>query len=95
MSYKLTFHPKALKEFKKLNSSFREQFKKKLESRLENPKVSKDKLSAYDNVYKIKLRTVGYRLAYKVLDKEILIIVLAVGQRKNSKIYKLLQAREK
>ncbi|WP_455756007.1 type II toxin-antitoxin system RelE family toxin [Sulfurimonas sp.] len=93
MSYKLTFHPKALREFKKLDNSLKEQFKKKLSERLENPKVKKDKLSGFDEVYKIKLRTAGYRLAYEVKDSEILIIVLAVGQRDNSKIYKLLADR--
>ena len=93
MSYKLTFHPKALKEFKKLDSSLKEQFKKKLQERLENPKVQKDKLSGFDEVYKIKLRTAGYRLAYEVKDNEILIIVLALGQRENNKIYKLLAKR--
>ena len=93
MSYKLTFHPKALREFKKLDNSLKEQFKKKLLERLENPKVKKDKLSGFDEVYKIKLRTAGYRLAYEVKDSEILIIVLAVGQRDNSKIYKLLADR--
>lgn len=94
MSYKLTFHPKALKEFQKLESSLKEQFKKKLLERLENPKVPKDKLSGFEDVYKIKLKRAGYRLAYKVLDDEVILIVLAVGQRENSKIYKLLASRE-
>ncbi len=93
MSYKLTFHPKALKEFKKLDNSLKEQFKKKLQERLKNPKVQKDKLSGFNEVYKIKLSTAGYRLAYEVRDNEILIIVLAVGQRENNKIYKLLAKR--
>jgi len=42
MSYSLEFHPKALKEWHKLNPSVKEQFKKKLKERLENPKVAKD-----------------------------------------------------
>ena len=61
MIYYLDFHPKALKEWKKLNQSIKIQFHKKLKERLENPKVVKDKLSGYDNVYKIKLRNIGYR----------------------------------
>ncbi len=93
MSYRLSFHPKALKEFKKLDVSLREQFKKKLAERLEVPRVAKDKLSGFEDVYKIKLRTAGYRLAYKVEDDELIVIVLAVGQRENSKIYKLLSGR--
>ena len=93
MSYKLSFHPKALKEFKQLNYSISEQFKKKIAQRLENPRVEKDKLSGFDDVYKIKLRAAGFRLAYKVEDENITVIVLAVGKRENNKIYNLLHGR--
>lgn len=93
MNYKLSFHPKALKEFKQLDKSISEQFKKKIAQRLENPRVAKDKLSGFDDVYKIKLRTAGFRLAYKVEDENITIIVLAVGKRENNKIYNLLHGR--
>jgi len=93
MTYKLTFHPKALKEWNSLDTSIGEQFKKKLAERLINPKVPKDKLSGFDNVYKIKLRTAGFRLAYKVEDESITILVLAVGKRENNKIYNLLHGR--
>lgn len=93
MSYKLSFHPKALKEFKQLDKSISEQFKKKIAQRLENPKVAKDKLSGFDDVYKIKLRTAGFRLAYTVEDENITVIVLAVGKRENNKIYNLLHGR--
>lgn len=93
MNYKLNFHNKALKEWNKLDSKIKEQFKKKLKQKLENPKVPKDKLSGFENVYKIKLRTSGFRLAYEINDNEIVIIVLAVGKRENDKIYKLLHTR--
>ena len=93
MTYKLSFHPKALKEFKSLDIAIREQFKKKLTQRLENPKIPKDKLSGFENVYKIKLRTAGFRLAYKVEDENITILVLAVGKRENNKVYNLLHGR--
>ena len=52
--------PKAFKEWQKLDSSIKEQFKKKLAQRLENPKVPKDKLSGFENVYKIKLKSLGF-----------------------------------
>ncbi len=88
MSYKLKFTKLSFKEWNKLNSTIKEQFKKKLTQRLENPKVLKDKLSGYDNVYKIKLRSVGYRLIYEVKDDEIVVVVLAVGKRENDQVYK-------
>lgn len=93
MSYELEFHPLALKEWNDLGETVREQFKKKLRQRLENPKVPKDKLSGLDSVYKIKLKTAGYRLAYRVHDDKIVVIVLAVGKRENSAVYKLLHSR--
>ena len=93
MSYNLEFKPKALKEWGKLSSTIKEQFKKKIKERLDNPKVEKDKLSGYENVYKIKLRTVGYRLAYEVKNEEIVVLVLSVGKRENDKVYKNLKDR--
>jgi len=79
--------PKALKNWNKLDIAIKKQFYKKLQERLKNPKVKKDKLSGYENIYKIKLRSPGFRLAYEVKDKEIIILVLSVGKRENNKIY--------
>ena len=85
--------PSALKEWQKLDNSIKTQFKKKLKERLENPKVVKDKLRGYDDVYKIKLRDAGYRLAYQVKDAQITIIVLVVDRRENDEAYELLKDR--
>ncbi len=93
MSYKLTFLPKALKEWKKLDANVATQFKKKLKERLENPKVQKDKLRGFEHVYKIKLRTLGYRLAYEVKDDEIKIVVLVIGIRDKNWVYEVLKQR--
>ncbi len=67
MSYSLKFLPVALKEWQKLNPTLRDQMKKKLAERLKNPRIQSDKLSGFQDVYKIKLRSAGYRLAYKVV----------------------------
>jgi len=91
MSYELEFLPGALKEWQKLDNSIKVQFKKKLSERLENPKVTKDKLRGYEDVYKIKLRDVGYRLAYQVKDSEIVVLVLVVGKRENNEVYEMLK----
>ena len=93
MTYKLKFLPVALKEWEKLSPPIKNQFKKKLAERLENPRVPADKLSGYNSVYKIKLRSAGYRLAYEVIDDEILIYVLAVGKREKDEIYQKLKDR--
>ena len=89
MHYELHFKPKALKEWEKLNSTVREQFKKKLAERLEEPRVPKDRLAGYEDVYKIKLRSSGYRLAYQVREKEIVVLVLKIGKR--DRIYEMLK----
>lgn len=95
MTYRLKFLPKALKEWKKLSPPIREQFRKKLKERLSSPRVVSDKLSGFENVYKIKLRTVGYRLAYEVVDSEIVVYVLAVGKREKNEIYDKLKHRNR
>lgn len=94
MTYKLKFLPVALKEWEKLGVPIRNQFKKKLAARLENPRVPADKLSGYDSVYKIKLRSAGYRLVYEVVDNELIVYVLAVGKRDKGKVYASLKNRK-
>jgi mRNA interferase RelE/StbE len=93
MTYRLKFLPAALKEWEKLRGPVKSQFKKKLAERLESPKVPADKLSGYDSVYKIKLRSAGYRLVYEVVDNELIVYVLAVGKREKGKVYAVLNHR--
>ena len=93
MTYKLRFLPAALKEWEKLGAPVKSQFRKKLAERLENPRVPADKLSGYDSVYKIKLRAAGYRLAYEVIDDELVVLVLAVGKREKGKVYSSVNKR--
>ncbi|MGR5541861.1 type II toxin-antitoxin system RelE family toxin, partial [Vibrio campbellii] len=51
------------------------------------------KLRDYDSVYKIKLRTAGYRLAYEVIDEEVVVYVLVIGKRDKEAAYKKLASR--
>jgi len=93
MSYSLEFKPKALKEWKKLDHSIKLQFHKKLKERLITPRVPHDKLSGFPNVYKIKLRSSGFRLAYEVIDEKVVVMVLSVGKRENNDVYDELEKR--
>lgn len=93
MTYKLKFLPAAHKEWEKLAPPIQSPFKKKLKERLENPHVASAKLRGYESVYKIKLRTAGYRLAYEVNDDEIVVYVLAIGKRDKDAVYKKLASR--
>lgn len=93
MSYELAFHPSALQEWGKLDSSLRDQFKKKLQERLVNPRVSAAKLSGQKDRFKIKLRNAGYRLVYEVRGNELLVVVVAVGKRERNAVYKAAAQR--
>ncbi len=75
MTYKLLFLKKSEKEWAKLDSSIKERFKETPRT-LVNPKIPKDRLRGYDNVYKISCRTSGYRLAYEVKEEEMIVLVL-------------------
>lgn len=88
MNYKLDFHPNALKEWKSLDSTIREQFKQKLVERLENPHHAPSKLSGQKERYKIKLRAIGYRLVYEVHDNALIVVVISVGKRERNIVYK-------
>lgn len=85
--YALEFNAQALKEWSKLGSTIQLQFAKKLKERLDNPRVEADKLRDMPNCYKIKLRSIGYRLVYEVIDNRLVVTVVAVGRRERSKVY--------
>ena len=93
MRYRLRFHELALAEWSKLDRSIREPLKKKLAERLENPRVPASALSGMPDCYKIKLRSAGYRLVYEVRDHEVVIVVIAVGKRERSAVYKIAAKR--
>ncbi len=92
-TYKLKFLPVALKEWNKLDTGIKNELKKKLEKRLVNPEVPSAKLVGHKDVYKIKLKSSGYRLAYKVENSELVIIVIAIGKREKGQIYKKMNER--
>ena len=93
MSFELAFLEEALAEWHKLDGTIRTQLKKKLAERLQSPRVPSAKLSGHPDRYKIKLRTVGYRLVYEVRDAQVLVIVIAVGKRDRNAVYRAAQLR--
>ena len=94
MTYDLAFLDEALKEWRKLDNVTRDQFKAKLAERVENPKVPSARLHGTKERYKIKLRNAGYRLVYEVRDKEVLVLVVAVGKRERNEVYKVAERRK-
>ena len=93
MTYELGFVDGALAEWRKLDGSIREQFKNKLAERLDALRVPAARLSGHPDRYKIKLRSVGYRLFYEVRDEELIVVVVAVGKRERSAVYRAAARR--
>ena len=92
-TYRLGFVRDAKKEWDKLDHSIRQQFTKKLNERLAHPRIASAKLSEMPDCYKIKLRSAGYRLAYRVDDDRIIVIVIAIGRRDRNAVYQAAKAR--
>lgn len=93
MTYGLAFLDEALKEWRKLDSVTRDQFKSKFAERLLNPKIPSARLHGDKERYKIKLRNAGFRLVYEVRDRELLVLVVAVGKRERNAVYKIAERR--
>jgi mRNA interferase RelE/StbE len=93
MRYELAFKEKALSEWQSLDASVREQLKKKLLERLDNPRIISAKLNGHPNRYKIKLLRAGIRLVYEVQDSILLVTVIVVGKRENNWVYEQANMR--
>ncbi|MCQ4323327.1 type II toxin-antitoxin system RelE family toxin [Stutzerimonas stutzeri] len=88
MTYSLEFDDRALKEWHKLGDTIRQQFKKKLNEVLLNPRIEANRLHSLPDCYKMKLRSSGYRLVYQVIDHEIMVFVVAVAKREHEQAYR-------
>nr|WP_240193377.1 type II toxin-antitoxin system RelE/ParE family toxin [Desulfobulbus alkaliphilus] len=64
-----------------------------MSERLVRPHVPSSKLSGFENHYKIKLRASGYRLVYEIIDKELFVLVIALGKRDKNSSYKKAKKR--
>ncbi len=89
--YRLQFLPQAKLEWDRLDGSIRSQFAKVLLRRLENPRVPAAALTSMSDCYKIKLRSAGFRLVYRVQDTELILLTIAVGKR--DKLFKMPKFR--
>jgi mRNA interferase RelE/StbE len=47
------------------------------------------------NTYKIKLRDMGYRLVYEVIDQRLVVLVIAIGRRDHDEAYQIAVKRTK
>ncbi|MDB5539397.1 MAG: relE [Devosia sp.] len=89
MTYSLIFSRIAQKSWNKLGATVRAEFETILRRCLIEPHVPAAKLKGAPNLYKIKLRSAGYRLVYQVRDNELVVFVVGVGRRDET--YELLR----
>ncbi len=93
MIYELEFREEALKEWHKLGATIKSEFKIALKKRLDNPRIPKHALHGMPDHYKIKLRSAGYRLVYRVEDSRVTVVVVAVGKRERGVVYEKAKKR--
>jgi len=93
MTYSLEFTVSALKEWRALGATIREQFKKKLAERIGRPRVAAAQLRGIPDCYKIKLASAGYRLVYQVVESRLVVVVVAVGKRERAEVYRTAARR--
>ena len=86
-TYRLVFRKRAQKAFDKLGTAVQRQLAKKLTERLSNSRVSAHALQDMPNCYRIKLRSAGFRLIYRVEDERMVVLVIAVGPRERNEAY--------
>jgi len=86
-AYAILFTRQAKKQIEKLDPSFRKVIARAIKSLSANP--IKGKPLAYDLAGLYSLRTSDYRVIYRIKEKELLIVVVAVGHRRE--IYRNLK----
>jgi len=86
-AYRILFTKEAKKNIQKLDPSIMKIVRKAIESLAVNP--GKGKPLAYELAGLRSLRTSDYRIIYRIKEKELLIIVIALGHRKE--VYKKLK----
>jgi mRNA interferase RelE/StbE len=95
MAYRLQFLLSAQAEWDKLDGSVQLQFTKVLARRLVSPRLPSAALASMPDCYKIKLRSLGFRLVYRVCDDKLLLLTIAVGKREKSAVYEAASNRLK
>jgi mRNA interferase RelE/StbE len=85
--YSVFFTREAKRNVEKLDPSIKKIIKKAIESLAVNP--AKGKPLTFDLAGLHSLRTSDYRIIYRVREKQLIIVVIAVGYRKE--IYKKLK----
>jgi len=80
--YKVVWKDKALKGLAKIDYSLGEKIKEKVETYLVKDPISRGESLAYEYKSLYRYRFSDYRVIYEVKEKELLVIVVKVGHRR-------------
>lgn len=82
--YEIEFLPSAKKELKKLDFVVQKQIKEKIVMLASDPDKLKNNIKALKGEYsgKFRLRMGSYRIVFRILDEQVVIIVIRIGHRK-------------
>jgi Cytotoxic translational repressor of toxin-antitoxin stability system len=81
MAYSVLFAPPAERQFKALAEPIQKRITRRLRTLKENPRPQGvKKLAGEDDLY--RLREGDYRIIYAIRDKELIVLVVKIGDRK-------------
>lgn len=81
MGYKILLAPRANDFLKKLEKKEKERIEKRLKELSDNPELGKPLVGKLTGLW--SLRIGDYRAVYSIKNKELLILILKIGHRKN------------
>ncbi|HJX50156.1 MAG TPA: type II toxin-antitoxin system RelE/ParE family toxin [Candidatus Nanoarchaeia archaeon] len=79
--YKIIFEKQPIDFFNKLDKNLQERIGKKIEKLKQNPKEGIPLIGNLAGQW--KLRIGDYRIIYKIINEELIILILKIGHRKN------------
>jgi len=82
--YAIEFLPSAKKELKKLDFVVQKQIKEKIVQLASDPDRLKNNIKALKGEYsgKFRLRIGSYRVVFRIVEEQVVIIVIRIGHRK-------------
>lgn len=105
MMYKLSFIKKAIEDYKSLDGSQRKVVDKAINKIMLNPlpnteggygkPLRNQNSSELAGLLKIKIKNVGIRIVYKLIRQDDVILIIIIGARADSKVYKEAEKRLK
>ena len=98
MSYNVIFHPDAKKELDALDGSIRLIVLKLIKKIGDNPYLGTElgnvagmDLTGYRKIYADRKRI---RLVYTIIEKKVMVYIIAIGERDKNKVYKVANRRK-